>query len=165
MSLLWCGAEIRKIMWCGFEIQKIMWHGAEIWFKGAAGDPVYPELVVNGDFSAGTTGWSVLNGVWDLTGGAAVCTSSSPWRNTLQQWIKIEASTRYTLTLGANNGLVRVEGYTGIWGTALGNMTTDKTTAGVWTFTSQPAATQLHLMLLNNPNPTKIDNISIKKAI
>ena len=58
-----------------------------------AGTPVLgPDAVVNGDFSDGTTGWSITGGNWSVAGGAMQHTPGAP--SFFQQ-------TRATLPLGA----------------------------------------------------------------
>lgn len=115
-----------------------------------------PELVVNGDFSGGTTGW-VMSGNWAITGGVATHTSSAGADNlqrlgilTIGIMYRISVDVRAvtgTLTLMCGTGATSVVSGTG---TAVVYLT---------------CATSVNLLLQTAASSTcTIDNISVREV-
>jgi hypothetical protein len=61
-----------------------------------------PELVVNGDFSNGTTGWSNISGATFVEGGKLRYLNAGPYRNSIQTGI-LTVGTLYKITVSVSN--------------------------------------------------------------
>lgn len=121
-----------------------------------------PELVTNGDFSAGSTGWTDITGSWAVTGGALAGTSIpasayGPYSNGVATAGRIYLAT-FTITVASGSLLVRVGN------TESSAYTTGGTFSQYFTATSS-AATIFQLRAGGAGFTGTIDNISVREVI
>jgi len=112
------------------------------------------ELVTNGDFSNGTTGWTITAPtIWSITGGQAVCTSGG---STLKQTSILSVGKLYQISfdiLNYTSGSLLLTSFSG--STAIsGN--------GTKTFIRYATSTDFLLYANTNTN-LSVDNISVKE--
>ena len=114
-----------------------------------------PELVVNGDFSNGTTGWTLGTG-WSISSGAAVGTNATG--NLLQSNVALSpVGKTYRVTLTISNRT------TGSIVPQIGGSTISLSAVGTYTFYLRPSLND-HVLYIPGADFTgSIDNISVRE--
>ena len=132
------------------------------------------ELVTNGDFSAGTTGWSSYRGAaLSASGGSFVVSADTgSYGGSGSQGITTVAGKTYTLSFqfisatGSNSYVaVRTNPNVGV-GTTIAFVTTSGLSAGMHsaTFTATGTTTYITVVAQNPNDVTTVDNISVKEV-
>ena len=131
--------------------------GLALDIRAGAPDTLGPELVTNGDFSDGTTGWSGFGAVWSVSGGRAV-SSVSPYVAIEQNVFTL--GKRYLVSIelisGPNQVYVQVNN---------GGYYTTLTSVGVLSFIT-PIISAPNLSIITSgtvSGPASVDNISVKE--
>ncbi|HEX6376952.1 MAG TPA: hypothetical protein VFZ91_14665 [Allosphingosinicella sp.] len=135
-----------------------------IYFDMSGGDPLGPELVVNGTFDSGTTGWTAVNGATlSVVGGALRVTNGANGRAYQVVATVIGQTYQVSATIGGGTAdrLIRV-------GTSQGaaSYTAFTGTGGTATFVATTTNTYITLML-NSADAGKygdFDNVSLRAA-
>ncbi len=131
-----------------------------------------PELVANGDFSGGLTGWLFNSGSAAIVSGEAEVTSGAAGYGTLYQVATTKAGAPYLVTGKVRCGTVgsavlraRNAGFTA----TLGSVTVTSTTAQDVSFTFTAESNQSPIQLINNSTTAALtsyaDNISVREVI
>lgn len=122
--------------------------GGWVYFDMSGGDPFGPELVVNGNFDSGTTGWTAVNGATlSVVDGALRITNGAPNGRAYQAVPTVpgqEYQVSVTIGGGTSGRLVRI-------GTTQGTASylAFTGTGGTGTFIATTATTYITLMLDN----------------
>ena len=131
--------------------------GLALDIRAGAPDTLGPELVTNGDFSDGTTGWSGFGAVWSVSGGRAV-SSVSPYVAIEQNVFTL--GKRYLVSIelisGPNQVYVQVNN---------GGYYTTLTSVGVLSFIT-PIISTPNLSIITSgtvSGPASVDNISVRE--
>lgn len=122
-----------------------------------------PELVVNGDFAQGSTGWTLTSGSWDFTGGIATLTPSATWQRAEQFIENISQNTNYTVNASITGGTATVIIYFYNGGSQISG---NNYTTMPQTITTPPNTTRISVRI-GNTTTTGVhtfDNVSLKLA-
>jgi hypothetical protein len=137
--------------------------GGWIYFSMGGGDPFGPELVVNGTFDSGTTGWTAANSATlTVTGGVLRVVNGTIYGRAYQS-VPTVAGQQYQVSIGIVGGdagrIARV-------GTTQGAATYANfvSTGGTATFTATSATTFITLMVDSESagKYAEFDNVSLK---
>lgn len=117
------------------------------------------EIVTNGDFSNGSTGWT-LEAVWTVSAGAATYTSGSAG-NSIYQTVSLQAGKSYRVTFS----ITARSGSSAVQATASGiESSGDFTSTGNKSCILRPAANRTQILFYaSGAGSLTIDNISVKE--
>ena len=128
---------------------------------------VGPELITNGDFSNGTTGWSNNpTEILTVSGGgvATVDRNGGSSQGQCYQTILTEVGRSYTVSVLVNALSNGFQVYANNGSTAMSQGAVNSTGTHYWTFTATTSATRLDFSAVQNVNGTaSFDNISAKE--
>lgn len=124
-----------------------------------------PELLTNGDFASGGSGWT-YDGAWTFVGGTAAVTDTAV--NYLSQSIAFVNSASYTVTytvVSISAGSSIRAAFSGFSGN---NNGTSRTSAGTYTETITASGSPIDFVMEFTPSglggSATIDNVSLKRA-
>jgi hypothetical protein len=135
------------------------------WINNTAG--LGPQLVTNGDFATGVSGWTHNGSSFTASAGSATLTADNDYDYVYQAVTTVVGKT-YTfssdLSAMTSNG-VRVFAGTTVGGGVIADEVTYSATArtAVLTFTATATTTYINIMLRNTGAAVTIDNIAVKE--
>jgi hypothetical protein len=126
------------------------------------------ELVTNGDFSNGGTGWTVGAGTWNFSSGKAVLTASASGQYAYPTPIYfVTPNTKYLLSGEFTGGIVRVRWYSDTIGSAA-ITDNDMVVSGSMVVTAPSNANGCRIFIRNGTETSgtfTFDNISLKQIL
>ena len=120
-----------------------------------------PELVTNGDFSNGTTGWSNITATLSVVAGEGVVTSASSFGYVRQTMTTVVGKT-YQFTLNARVGTTNRFTFAVASGVVNAETTSSTTVPLRCVYTATATTTNIWLQV-NNAGTAFVDNISVKE--
>lgn len=135
-----------------------------LWVAGAT------ELVTNGNFSNGTTGWTADNGTISVVSGQGVLTTTAGQNSRFAQTLSVDAGAYYEISCD----LVALSGVTsatlnfrrGAAGAFTTILETSRTSAGRMSFIAMATGTDVMVQIrgdATNAGTVTVDNISVRK--
>lgn len=139
--------------------------------SGISSSAVLTGVIENGDFSNGTTGWTVTNGVSTLSvssGQLTIDRNGAGAKGQCVQVIDTVPGKGYAVTLDVVSHTHLYNIYFATEGAAESNNgsphSQDHNRSMTWTFTAQSSRTEMHIAATNNASATvTIDNVTIRE--